>query len=88
MVCDILDVRCIFMNELIGSPTLAVLILVLLMFVVASRIKFGFDTTLVLAIPTILLIGFGISGFAAIMALTTIIVGLMLAWLFNQIIGN
>jgi hypothetical protein len=57
-------------------------------FALASKIKLGFDTTIVLAVSIILMIGVGLGGLSPLLAFTTIIVGLMAAWVFNKIIGN
>ncbi len=88
MVCDLLDIRCIFMNELVGSAVLASIFAIIFYFIVASKIRLGFDATIVLAVPLMLMVGLTISGFSAIYAFTTVLAGFMLAWIFQQIIGN
>ena len=88
MGCEILDFRCIFVNELIGSTTLTVLFAALFYFIIASKAKFGFDTTIALAFPLLTLFGIAITGFSAIYAVSTVISGLMMAWIFNRMIGN
>ena len=85
MVCELLDFRCIFVSELIGSALLAVIIAAMGYFIIASKNRWGFDTTIATALPILLIIGFMISGISAIMAFSTIMVGLLLAWLFNKI---
>jgi len=86
--CEILDFRCIFVNEIIGNTILAVVLAAILYFMVASRLKFGFDTTMFLAVPILLLFGLAIGGFSAIFAFLTMITAIMIAWLFDRIIGN
>lgn len=88
MVCDLIDFRCIIVNELIGSAILTVLLATLCYFLIAGKLKWGFDTTVYAIIPVILILGLAFTGFSAVYAFTTFIVGLMLAWLFNKIIGN
>ncbi len=88
MGCEILDFRCVFVNELIGSTILTIIIAAIFYFLIASKMKFGFDTTIALSIPILLLMGIVITGFSAIYAFATIIVGILLAWIFNKIIGN
>lgn len=88
MACDILDLRCIFVNEIAGSLTLAIILAMIGYFIIASRSKLGFDTTLVFGSFILLLLGLSISGFSVIFAFLTIIVALMVAWIFDRIIGN
>lgn len=87
MVCsNLLDWRCIFVNELIGSPLLAVVIFAILFFIVAAKMKFGFDTTLVVAVPIILIFALTTAGMGAIMAFVTLLAGFMLAWIWRVIV--
>ena len=86
--CDILDFRCIFVSELVGSVFLATIIAMILYFIIASKLNWGFNTTIGFMIPIVLIMGLTFSGFSAIMAFLTIVVGLMLAWVFNKLIGN
>lgn len=88
MQCDLLDFRCIFVSELIGSAFLAVMILAILYFIIASKLKLGFDTTIVMSLPLLLLVGLAITGFTAIMAFATILIGIMLAFLINRILQS
>lgn len=87
-VCNLLDFRCIFVNEIIGDAMLAVIIGAILYFIVASKLKLGFDTTIAFGFPLLLILGLAITGFSAIFAFATVVVGLMLAWIFIKIIGN
>jgi len=86
--CDILDFRCIFVNEIVGGAFLTVLFLALLYFIIAGKLRWGFDTTIALIFPILLLGGLMITGFSAIFAFSTVIVGIMLAWVVNEIIRN
>lgn len=86
--CEILDFRCIFVNEIVGSALLAGVIAIILYFMAASRLRFGFDTTMAFLFPVLFIFGLAISGFSVIFAFATVIVGFMLAWIFNKIIGN
>ncbi len=88
MGCDLLDWGCIFISEIAGGTFIAILLALVLYFVAASRLNWGFLTTVSLLIPIILIMGMAIGGYSAIMAFVTIIGGLMLAWMFNKLIGN
>ncbi len=86
--CDLLDFRCIFVNEIVGDVVLAGVLAIVLYFIFASRMKMGFDTTIAFLFPILFIFGLAISGFSVIFAFATIVVGFMLAWIFNRIIGN
>lgn len=88
MACEVLDIRCIFMNELIGNAMLAMIFVAILYFIIASKIRLGFDTTIAMAIPLLLITGLAFSGFSAIYAFSTLLVGLMVAWVFQRVIRN
>ncbi len=86
MGCDILDLRCIFVSEIVGNILLTVILAIMFYFVIAAKLRWGFDTTIVIAFPILLIIGLAITGFSAIMAFSTVIIGIMLAWIFSEII--
>lgn len=86
--CDILDFRCIFVNEIVGNVVLAVVLAAIVYFVVASRLRFGFDTTIFLAFPILLLLGLAIGGFSTLFAFLTMVTAIMIAWLYDRISGN
>lgn len=88
MACELLDLRCIFVNELVGTVTLSLVVGAILYFVFASKAKLGFETTLAFAVPLILLLGIAIGGITAILAFLTVGVGILIAYVFNKIIGN
>ena len=88
MGCEILDFRCIFVSELIGNVILAVIIGAIFYFIIAGKLKLGFDTTIFFAVPLLLILGLAITGFSIIFAFITIIAGFMIAWIYNQIVGN
>ncbi len=86
--CELLDFRCIFVNEIAGSVLLASVLAIIFYFIIASRMRWGFDTTIAFLFPILFIFGLAISGFSVIYAFSTIVVALMVAWLFNKIIGN
>ncbi len=86
--CDVLDFRCIFVNELIGSVLLTVLVGAVFYFIIASKLRWGFDTTIATLFPILLIGGLMLTGFSAVFAFSTVIIGIMVAWIFNKIIGN
>ncbi|KKN21264.1 hypothetical protein LCGC14_0927210 [marine sediment metagenome] len=86
--CDILDFQCIIVSEIFGSIALAVVIGLLLYFVVASKLKFGFDTTLLLAIPISLIVSLALGGFIVTYAIAGIIAATIISWVFQRAFGN
>lgn len=86
--CDLIDFRCVFVSEIAGSAFMATILAVIFYFIVASRLNWGFNTTVGFLFPVILIMGLAFTGFSAIMAFSTIILGFMLAWIFNRLIGN
>lgn len=88
MPCDILDLRCVFVNELVGSIMLSILFVAMIYFIIASKLRLGFETTIAFAFPLLLLTGVAIGSLSSMMAFLTVIVAFMLALLFNKLIGN
>jgi len=86
--CNILDVRCVLVNELIGSAVLSVLIASILYFVAASKLNFGFETTIFFAIPIILIFGIALTSFSIIFAFVTFAVGMLVAYMVNKMFMN
>ena len=86
--CDLLDLKCIFVNELIGSAMLSVLLAAIIFFIFSSKLKIGFRTAFVVSIPMILLFGMMLGGFSAIYAFITVLLGFLLASIFQKLIGN
>ena len=86
--CDILDIQCLFVSELIGSVALTIVIAAIFYFIVASKMKFGFDTTIAFSIPILLIFALAFGGFSIVFAFATIIAAIIIAWLFDRIIGN
>ena len=86
--CEILDFRCIFVSELVGSAFLATILAMVLYFIIASKLNWGFTTTIGFMVPIVLIFGLTLTGFSAIMAFLTVVIGFMLAWIFNKLIGN
>lgn len=86
--CDLLDLRCIFVNELVGSAFLSVIIATIFFFIFSSKIKIGFRTSIVVAVPVLLIFGLTLTGFSALYAFITVLVGFMLAAVFQKLIGN
>lgn len=86
--CDILDIPCWFINEIVGSIVLASVVMVFLYFVIAAKLKFGFDTTIATLIPVLLVVGLMFAGFSVLYAFITFFIALLIAYVFNKIIGN
>lgn len=88
MVCNLIDFRCVIMNELIGNSVLTVILGGIFFFIVASKLKLGFDTTIMLSIPLILIVGLMFTSFQTILAFITIALAILVAWVFQKVIGN
>ena len=88
MGCDLLDLRCIFVSELAGDAVMAMLIGAIIYFITASKLRWGFDTTVVFMIPALLIFGLSITGFSIMYAFITVLAGLFAAWIFNIVTGN
>ncbi len=86
--CDLLDIRCIFVNELVGSAFLAMIIATIFFFIFSSKIKVGFRTSIVVAVPILLIFGLTLTGFSTLYAFITVLIGFMLAAVFQKLIGN
>ena len=86
--CDLLDLRCIFVNELVGSAFLSIIIATIFFFIFSSKIKMGFRTSIVVAVPILLIFGLTLTGFSTLYAFITVLVGFMLAAVFQKLIGN
>ena len=88
MGCDILDFRCVWVNEFIGSQILTVLILGALFFTYTSYKKIGLKTTLWLACVFFPIVSLIIVGTSYIFAIVTLLVALLIALIYNIFIGN
>jgi len=86
--CDLLDLRCIFVSEIFGNVLLTVLFATMFYFMIAAKLRFGFDATIAFAFPLLLIAGLAFAGFSAVFAFSTVIIGLILAWVINILIGN
>ena len=87
-VCELLDFRCIFVNEIVGNAFLAAILAAIIFFIFAGKMKIGFRTTFVLAIPVLLIIGSAVSGFIILYSFITLLVALMFALIVRKIIGE
>lgn len=76
------------MNEIVGNVLLTVMLAAMFYFIVAGKLRWGFDTTIAFSLPVVLIFGLAMAGFSAIMAFATVIVGFMLAWIFTQIVPS
>ncbi len=88
VACELLDLRCILVNELVGSVALSVILFAIFYFIIAGKLRLGFNTTIALSIPILLILGLAITGFSVIIAFSTIIVGIVIAFVINKMIGN
>lgn len=76
------------MNEIVGSVILTILIFAILYFIIASKLKLGFETTIVFLFPTIVILSLAIGGFSIVYAFATITVAILIGFAFQRLIGN
>lgn len=88
MGCEILDLQCIFVSEIIGSIGLTIVLGLILYFIVASKLRFGFDTTIVMLLPLTIILGLMFGQFSLLVAVVTMFAVFVVAWLFPRIIGG
>ncbi len=86
--CEIIDFKCIFINEIAGSFLIAFLIFIILYFVAASRLKIGFDTTIFFLFPILVIYSVTVGGFALVFAFVTFAGILLIGWIINKQFGN
>ena len=85
--CEILDFRCIFVNELFGSVALTIIFSFIFYLMIAGKLKFGAETTIALAFPIIIIGSLMVGGFNIVYAFATMIVALMVAFVFQRVVG-
>jgi len=88
MVCDLLNWKCIFVNELIGSSILTLVLGFILATIVASKLQLKFRTSIFLLTSILIIGGMMISSFTTIFTIATIGIGLVTAWVWQRIIKN
>ncbi len=86
--CEIIDFKCIFINEIAGSVMLGLVLLMILYFVAASRLKLGFDTTIYFLFPVLVIFSLAGGGFSIIFAFVALFVALLVGWMINKILSS
>ena len=86
--CDIIDFRCIFVNEIAGSLLIAFMLFLILYFIAASRLKIGFDTTIYFLFPILIIASASLGGFSIVFAFGSLAGIFLLIWIVNKIWGN
>lgn len=84
MGCELLDFRCIIVSELVGNVMLAMILGTIIYFMVASKLRWGFDTTIAFGFPFLFVLGLSLAGFSVLYAFLTVIIGVMLGWIFSE----
>ena len=87
-ICNIIDFKCIFINEIAGSITLAFILFIILYFIAASRLKIGFDTTIYFLFPMLVIYSVTVGGFALVFGFVTLAGIILLGWIINKQFGN
>lgn len=85
--CNLLDIRCIFVSEIVGSAFLTMIIVAILFFMFVGVMKIGFRTSIVFSVPVLLMFGTVISGFSALFAFLTLLIGMLLATVLVKILN-
>jgi len=75
-------------NELFGSIALTLLAAAIGFLIISGKLRFGFETSIILSVVGVLLASLAIGGFAVIYAFITLVVAILIAITFNRIIGN
>lgn len=88
MTCDIFNLKCIIVNELIGNSLLTVILAAIAFFIFASKIRFGFDTTIALGFIYVCLITLVVGGLIPFLVILVIFIALYVAYYLNKIYGN
>lgn len=86
--CEIIDFKCLFINEIVGNVTLTIVLFMILYFIMASKLKWGFEITIYLLFPVIVIIGLAGGGFSTIFAFVTLLVAFMVGWAVNKFISK
>jgi len=74
-------------NELFGSVTLTVIFSFIFYLMIAGKLRFGAETTIALAFPIVIIGSLMLGGFNTVYAFATIIVALMVAFVFQRVVG-
>ena len=85
MTCDVLDIRCVLVNELIGNASISVLILVLVYFIWCIKKRIQYEVMIGLAFPIVLMTNFIFGGSFLIYILAGIGAAIMLAFLIRRL---
>ena len=89
MLCtDILDLKCIFVNELIGDPVLTILLVCLAYFIIAAKLRLGFETTIALSVPIMLIFAGIFSGFQLVYFIGGLIATIIISLAILRLLGN
>jgi hypothetical protein len=88
MTCDILDIRCMLVNEIIGDTTLTVVLGAIVYFWIAVAFKWSWNVTFIIGLPFILALASVLYGFTAIYTIMAVVVGIFAALAMLRLIGN
>lgn len=80
MTCSPIDFICVIRNDLVGDTLLSILFVLLLYFIIAGKLRLGFETTFVALIPISLIVSLALGQFSVIYAFSTVIIGIFLGW--------
>lgn len=88
MACNVIDIKCIFVNELVGSIILSIIILFVIYLIAASKLRFGYDTTIAVGIVVLFIGSLALGNLAGILAFATVIIGILLTVELSRLLGN
>lgn len=86
--CEILDLRCVLVNQIIGDVGLAVILLGLVFMIASGKLRFGQEVTFFFGAVGILLGGMAFGVFQPIFAFLTALVAILVNWIFQRLVKN
>lgn len=84
MICQLLDIGCIFINEIAGSIFIAICLFLLAYFVMAARLNWGFESTIAILIPIALIVSLATSGLIFILTIVAIVLGILIGIIIDR----
>jgi len=77
--CNVLDLRCIFVNEIFGSGVLAIIAAVVLWFIFANKLRISFRISIMTLFVILPIFAIMLSGFQIIFAFLSVIAAIFMA---------
>ena len=78
VACDVLDFRCVFVNEIFGSAVLTVLAAVILWFIFSNKMRISFRISIMTAFAILPIFGMMFAGFMPMFAFLSAIAAIFM----------